>query len=798
MKKIKKIDRLLFFALIATVLMTACGRKGPEGPPDMTPPKIAATNPALGGVGVPPNTSISVTFSEPVDEKTVSFVLVSAATGTVPPCSMSYSGAIAIFTPPVLDYNTKYIATVSAGVIDQAGNKMPSDYAWDFTTGAAPDTTPPTVLPGTLVPASNATNISIFPTISVIFSEKVNPLTINSGTVKVSGNGSDVPGTVTLDNTGTKTIFMLSGPLAYDTTYTVTIAGGASGVKDMAGNALVADYAWSFKTEPPPPTTTYTLTVAKTGTGTGSVLPDTGSLTWIGNTGVGTYASGTLVILTATANTGSSFTSWSGCDSAIGTQCVLNMTSAKNVTAMFTINTYTVTATAGAGGSITPSGSVAVNYGADQTFTITPAANYHVADVLVDSVSAGAVTSYTFTNVTVGHTISASFAIDTVTTYTISATAGAGGSITPSGSVAVNSGADQTFTITPDTGYHVFDVKVDGSSVGVVTTYTFTNVTVGHTIGASFAINTYTITATASTGGNIAPTGQVSVNYGADQSFVIQPDPGYHISAMTVDGNPVASSPTYTFTNVTTDHTIAASFANITHIITASAGIGGTINPSGDVLVDDGASKSFTVTSDLGYHIDTIGGTCGGTLVGNTYTTNAVTADCTVVANFAADTSTTYTITATADMNGTISPSGSVSVVQGATQLFTITPNPTYHIVTVGGTCGGTLSVDTTTGVGIYTTNAITTDCTVSASFTNQYTLTVSVKGPGSVTSNPVGINCGTDCSELYADGTAVDLTATPSGPNVFKGWSGACTGTVNPTTVLIDGNKTCTATFGK
>src|SRR5439155_296782 len=62
----------------------------------------------------------------------------------------------------------------------------------------------------------------------------------------------------------------------------------------------------------------------------------------------------------------------------------------------------------------------------------------------------------------------------------------ANGSITPSSNVSVTYGANQTFTITPDTGYHVADVLVDGSSVGAVTTYTFINVTANHTIAASF------------------------------------------------------------------------------------------------------------------------------------------------------------------------------------------------------------------------------------------------------------------------------------------------------------------------
>ena len=71
--------------------------------------------------------------------------------------------------------------------------------------------------------------------------------------------------------------------------------------------------------------------------------------------------------------------------------------------------------------------------------------------------------------------------------YTIDASAEPGGSISPSGLVTVASGADQTFTITPDPGYEVFDVVTGSSgSVGAVSSYTFTNVTADDTITASF------------------------------------------------------------------------------------------------------------------------------------------------------------------------------------------------------------------------------------------------------------------------------------------------------------------------
>src|SRR6185369_4898492 len=116
---------------------------------------------------------------------------------------------------------------------------------------------------------------------------------------------------------------------------------------------------------------------------------------------------------------------------------------------------------------------------------------------------------------------------------------------------------------------------VDGSSVGAVASYTFTVVAANHTIAASFAIDTYTITASAGTNGSISPSGAVSVNYGADQAFTITPDAHYHVADVLVDGSSVGAVGSYTFTAVAANHTIAASFAIDTYTITASAGSNG-------------------------------------------------------------------------------------------------------------------------------------------------------------------------------------------------------------------------------
>jgi hypothetical protein len=77
---------------------------------------------------------------------------------------------------------------------------------------------------------------------------------------------------------------------------------------------------------------------------------------------------------------------------------------------------YTLTASAGAGGAITPAGSTVISQGMNQTYTMTPAAGYWIASVLVDGVSVGAVSTYTFSNVTTSHTIQANFALITAPT----------------------------------------------------------------------------------------------------------------------------------------------------------------------------------------------------------------------------------------------------------------------------------------------------------------------------------------------------------------------------------------------
>lgn len=285
-----------------------------------------------------------------------------------------------------------------------------------------------------------------------------------------------------------------------------------------------------------------------------------------------------------------------------------NITTNHNIAAYFKSVTYTITALVEADGAISSPGSNTVKPGSSMTFSITPNKGFHVADVLVDGVSAGAMTSYTFSNVTASHTITATFAENKW--YIINASAGANGSISPSGRGSVLGGTDWKFTITPAAGYRVADVAIDGVSKGALSSYTFYNVQAVHTISASFTLDVYTITASMTNwdysvpvNGSITLSGIITVNRGDSRTYTIVPNAGYVVYSVLVDGAQKGGINSYAFSDVTANHTIAAYVKPITYTITAKAGSGGIISPAGATTIIKGGSQTYTITPKAGNHI---------------------------------------------------------------------------------------------------------------------------------------------------------------------------------------------------
>ena len=216
--------------------------------PAPAPPTVTATNPANNATAVGLNQAISATFNEAVDPATLTTTTFTvsgggaAVTGTV---SYVVAGSVVTFTPTAaLAANTVYTATITTGVTDLLGTPLAANYVWTFTTGAAPDTTPPTVT--ATVPLSNATNVPLTQVITATFSEALNPVTVSSATFTLTGPGATaVPGLVAYAAVGDSATFTPIAPLVEGTLYTATIT---TGVTDLAGNALAVNYVWSFTT----------------------------------------------------------------------------------------------------------------------------------------------------------------------------------------------------------------------------------------------------------------------------------------------------------------------------------------------------------------------------------------------------------------------------------------------------------------------------------------------------------------------------------------------------------------------
>ena len=263
----------------------------------------------------------------------------------------------------------------------------------------------------------------------------------------------------------------------------------------------------------------------------------------------------------------------------------------------YIISSCKITASCNEGGTITPNGVANVKKYSDQKYTIKANEGYFIQSVKIDNVDKGKLESYTFERVTTNHTIAVTFAPKEVA---ISASAGTGGSISPSGTVKVKYGEDKTFTIAPNEGYDIQSVTVDGQNKGKITSYTFEDVKEAHSISASFVKKTFKITASAGAGGSISPNGTSTVSYGDSKTFTITPAQGYKVKSVVVDGTNKGELTTYTFSNVKGAHTISVTFEPSGKVDIGrpdvTDGDGGSVNGGSD---GDGIKSGYGIFAEV-------------------------------------------------------------------------------------------------------------------------------------------------------------------------------------------------------
>jgi len=220
---------------------------------DVTPPQVSAVVPANNATGISLSTAVTVTFNEAMNIASVSnsTIELRTAANVLVPASVSYDAAsrTVTLTPAAsLSTSTTYRVTVksgASGVKDVAGNALATDFTSTFAT--ITDNTPPAVTGVT--PASNTTDVALNVAPVAGFSEALSAATVSAGTVELrTASNALVPATITYNAATQQVTVTPQSALSYGTVYTVTLKGGAAGIKDVAGNALTSDYSWSFTT----------------------------------------------------------------------------------------------------------------------------------------------------------------------------------------------------------------------------------------------------------------------------------------------------------------------------------------------------------------------------------------------------------------------------------------------------------------------------------------------------------------------------------------------------------------------
>lgn len=235
----------LFMALLLAAFVAGCGGGDGGGSvvADTAAPAASFTAPADTAANVALNANVTATFSEAMDAATITTTTFTLTQAGVPvDGAVTYAGTVAVFNPTSdLAASTVYVATITTGAKDLAGNALAAAKTWSFTTGTTTDTAAPTV--SSTVPADAVGGVAINANITATFSEVMDASTITATTFTLAQGGTPVAGAVSY--LGTTAVFNPTNDLTPSLPYTATIT---TGVKDLAGNALAVAKTWSFTT----------------------------------------------------------------------------------------------------------------------------------------------------------------------------------------------------------------------------------------------------------------------------------------------------------------------------------------------------------------------------------------------------------------------------------------------------------------------------------------------------------------------------------------------------------------------
>ena len=433
------------------------------------------------------------------------------------------------------------------------------------------------------------------------------------------GNVASTNASYTFNVTGNRTLVANFALNTYSITATadptaggtVTGAGtynhGASCTLTATANTGYTFVNWTKNGTQVSTNASYTFTVSEAGSYVAHFSLNSYNVTATANptaggtvSGAGEYNHGASCTLTATANTGYTFTNWTENGSVVSTNANYTFTveGARTLVANFTLNSYTITATANPTAGGTVSGAGEFNHGASCTLTATANTGYTFTNWTENGSVVSSNANYTFT-VTGNRTLVANF---TLNTYTVATAANPAAGGTVSGDGEYNHGESCTVTATANTGYTFSNWTENGSVVSTNSSYTFT-VEGNRNLVANFSNITYTITVSANPSNSGTATGGGTYNHGQSCTVIATSADGYTFTNWTENGSVVSTNANYTFT-VTGDRALVANFeeqAPDTYNINVSPNpnVGGTVTGGGNYM--EGEQCTVTATANNGY-----------------------------------------------------------------------------------------------------------------------------------------------------------------------------------------------------
>jgi len=408
---------------------------------------------------------------------------------------------------------------------------------------------------------------------------------------------------------------------------------------------------------------------------------------------------------------------------------ITNVQEDKNIEITFSQVFYQISTLTNGNGVITPEYSN-ISLGQIIDFEILPDVGYTISDVKLNNVSVGGVSTLSVSYLPQNQTILANFEIQT---FNVTASTNGNGNISPETQI-VEFGETAILNITPNFGYEISGIEINGVQVSIANPILITNVQEDKIIEITFSPIVYQISTVTDGNGDITPE-YSNISLGQIIDFEILPDVGYSISDVKLNNVSFGAVSTLSVSYLPQNQLISASFSKQLFNVSTSTDGNGIISPE-TLIVEYGETAILNITPNLGFEIESIIINNNPISISNTVVLSNIQEDKNIYVTFSAI---EYFLFTTTFGNGTISPENP-NVNYGGTITFNIIPDNNNQLLIL------LVDNEIVNNNTIYTISNVTEDHSITAIFETISNVPTINNGNSKIFPNPVN-------STLYFSG---------------------------------------------